>query len=352
MVFSFSMRPKAGAADKGLLRLTYESTLACSDEREGEVLLAEIMASALKNNTPLGITGMLYFDRKGRSIVQVLEGPEAAVRGLFEVILKDPRHTGCEVLKEQKVTARVHEDFGMALARTTSESHAALRSAARSKDHLVSGLPISYSRGKRGGGTEGMHLIRLQYSSTLVTQSTSLASGTPAHVQQARGVISNILRSSVRNNSELKVGGLLCFNPTTLGVVQVLEGPPFAVKSLYARIAEDPRHTGVTLTSEEVLFSKYECLFDAGWGMLQSDTSAVSLLDLSYRLKRAYDAQTRGGESHLAAAALPSRRQMIIEEATGGGTVVVHVGDESDGASDAKDGLGGGASKGWGLNLW
>lgn len=49
------------------------------------------------------------------------------------------------------------------------------------------------------------------------------------YVAQAREILSSILEASVHNNATLKIGGLLCFNPDTLEVVQMLEGPTRAV---------------------------------------------------------------------------------------------------------------------------
>ena len=112
---------------------------------------------------------------------------------------------------------------------------------------------------------------------------------------------------SVHNNAELSIGGLLCFNPATLGVVQILEGPAFAVQSTYLKIKADTRHSAVELTSEEVLFSKAECHFDASWGMMQSETqeSQTGLLDLSSRLARAAAAHSSHASSKLTLARTP-----------------------------------------------
>lgn len=113
-----------------------------------------------------------------------------------------------------------------------------MKRATKANDKHASGLPLSYARGSRGG-TEGMHLLRLQYTSRLIA---------PAGVEEGRQIIKDILRTSVHHNSAMTIGGLLCFNPRDLSVVQVLEGPPFALKSLYERIKADSRHTDIVLT--------------------------------------------------------------------------------------------------------
>ena len=117
------------------------------------------------------------------------------------------------------------------------------------------------------------HLIRLQYSSKLVASSA----------EEGRQIISQVLNASVKNNSQRHIGGLLCFNPLTMTVVQLLEGPAPAVRDLFATIMVDPRHTGCQLTNEELLFSQDEYLFGSNWGMLQSETVGHGLNRISMR---------------------------------------------------------------------
>jgi len=184
-----------------------------------------------------------------------------------------------------------------------------MKRATKANDKHASGLPLSYARGSRGG-TEGMHLLRLQYTSRLIA---------PAGVEEGRQIIKDILRTSVHHNSAMTIGGLLCFNPRDLSVVQVLEGPPFALKSLYERIKADSRHTDIVLTSEEILFNRADCHFDAGWGMLQSESLETGgLLDLSARLQRAYDSRSVAGQLKRFSAAQSDARQQLMDEATGG----------------------------------
>ena len=230
------------------------------------------------------------------------------MRQLYSLIQLDRRHGGCKTIVERSAKRRAHEDFGMALARVTgmSEDFAGKWRRARG------GLPISYAR-SRAATSESMHILRYQYSSTLVA----------ADVASARAMIESILASSVKNNSTMSIGGVLCFNPTTFGVVQILEGPAFAVLSTYRKISADARHRDVQLTSEEVLVDKSACQFDAAWGMLQSETQQTSLLDLSARLQRQLTAHT-SAESIRASVdrikALPKRvATSLVEQVVGSG---------------------------------
>ena len=281
-----------------VFQMVYASALAATEERAAEDILSAIIASSLRNNPALDITGMLYYDRVSMGVVQVLEGPEQSVRDLYAKILGDPRHKGCELLSEHMVVQRTHADFGMALARCSAGDTDELKRAAADAGVRTSGLPHAYARARKAG-REGMHLVRMQYNSTLVA----------AGPEEARLLLRDILAKSVANNSDLSIGGLLCFNPTTLGVVQVLEGPAFAVLSTYSKIKADRRHTAVVLTCEEVLPSKAECHFDASWGMMQSETreSQLGLLDLSTRLARAAAAHS----SHASTSAIQASVSQI-----------------------------------------
>jgi hypothetical protein len=304
--------PSGTRARRPIFQLIYASVLANATEDESERDLASIIAASLRNNPPLDITGMLYYDRESFGVVQVLEGPEPNVRQLYALIQRDRRHGGCKLLVERRVKRRTHEDFGMALARVAGDE---LRLAMRQR--RTGRLPASYARG-HAARSETMHLLRYQYSSTLVAP--DLAS--------ARATIEAVLAASVKTNAALSIGGVLCFNPATFGVVQVLEGPAFAVLSTFRRIAADPRHTGVQLTSEEVLADKSACQFDAAWGMLQSETAQTSLLDLSARLRRQWTAHAsaesiRASVEHLKAQ--PRRvAASIVEQAVGGGGAASH----------------------------
>ncbi|HYF65181.1 MAG TPA: BLUF domain-containing protein [Herpetosiphonaceae bacterium] len=58
-----------------------------------------------------------------------------------------------------------------------------------------------------------------------------------------------LLRNSQRNNARREITGILLYHHNQF--FQVLEGPEEAVRAVYARIAEDPRHQTVTKLYEE-----------------------------------------------------------------------------------------------------
>lgn len=72
----------------------------------------EILTQARRNNERCGITGMLLY-RDG-NFLQVLEGPEAAVKDTLRRIEQDERHKGILVMKTSPITERNFADWTMA----------------------------------------------------------------------------------------------------------------------------------------------------------------------------------------------------------------------------------------------
>ena len=60
--------------------------------------LLELLTHSRDNNAKLSLTGMLLY--KNNDFMQVLEGPEPAVRKLLERINRDPRHKRVQKLIE------------------------------------------------------------------------------------------------------------------------------------------------------------------------------------------------------------------------------------------------------------
>ena len=76
-----------------------------------ETNLLEIVQKAQAFNSSEGITGMLLY--RDLNFMQVLEGPESAVRSLLAKIEHDPRHTGILVLLERTVDSPQFGDWSM-----------------------------------------------------------------------------------------------------------------------------------------------------------------------------------------------------------------------------------------------
>ena len=99
------------AATGPLYSLLYRShSLIPPDRADHE--LTNILKGARARNASLGVTGalLLYDDW----FAQVLEGPEAAVKSLFESIRNDKRHNGVDVLEQGGAKKRAFERWAMA----------------------------------------------------------------------------------------------------------------------------------------------------------------------------------------------------------------------------------------------
>ena len=84
-----------------LVRLLYASRLA--DGSDAGVIDA-ILAQSRAKNPALGITGVLC--HSGDVFMQVLEGGRGAVNGLYNTIVRDPRHRDVMLLSYEEIAER------------------------------------------------------------------------------------------------------------------------------------------------------------------------------------------------------------------------------------------------------
>ena len=91
-----------------MISLAYASS-ASSYFSEDE--LARLLENSRSKNARLELTGALLYEN-GR-FIQVLEGPEAAVRALYAKIKTDPRHRGFHMVSNERITTRLFPDWTM-----------------------------------------------------------------------------------------------------------------------------------------------------------------------------------------------------------------------------------------------
>lgn len=91
-----------------LIRLTYASLLAPHCDK---ACIDEIVAKSAPANRERGITGILAVD--GEHVLQILEGPETVVLGLFDHIRKDDRHQGVVEIDRTPIDTTHFEAWGM-----------------------------------------------------------------------------------------------------------------------------------------------------------------------------------------------------------------------------------------------
>ncbi|MCX6599442.1 MAG: BLUF domain-containing protein [Acidobacteria bacterium] len=106
----FSQPP---ALPDSVFRLVYTSTAAAPMFEEE---LTELLQKARRHNGLLGVTGALVY--REDTFLQVLEGPEEAVRALYYgSIQNDTRHKECLVLWEGAAQVREFDDWSMGFYR-------------------------------------------------------------------------------------------------------------------------------------------------------------------------------------------------------------------------------------------
>ena len=91
-----------------LISLIYASS---ANKMFSETELVELLKFSRENNKRLDITGMLLY--KDGNFIQVLEGPEEAVDGLYQKIMGDPRHVNIMMLGKQPIPERQFADWAM-----------------------------------------------------------------------------------------------------------------------------------------------------------------------------------------------------------------------------------------------
>ena len=102
--------PEGNHTELDLVTLSYVSDAA---EEFGILSLMQMVDKASRRNKALNVTGVLSFDN-GR-FGQILEGKPKDVEVIWELILKDPRHTNVVSLGMKKINARRFANWSMRL---------------------------------------------------------------------------------------------------------------------------------------------------------------------------------------------------------------------------------------------
>lgn len=105
-------RGASGAGETSLFELAYVSRAV---ERLDQSALEAILRTARTANAKANVTGMLLY--RSTAFLQVLEGPEAAVRALYERIRADRRHFRVRTLIERPLDERRFPEWSMGFRR-------------------------------------------------------------------------------------------------------------------------------------------------------------------------------------------------------------------------------------------
>ena len=77
--------------------------------------LDHVLTASRRNNSMMGITGLLLFIDGG--FLQMLEGEERAVRELYTRITSDPRHRNTRLMLDREVPCRAFPEWSMGFER-------------------------------------------------------------------------------------------------------------------------------------------------------------------------------------------------------------------------------------------
>jgi len=83
-----------------------------------EDALLELLSASQKRNAARQITGLLL--HSDGNIIQVIEGPEAAAKALYQRIASDSRHRGVTLISSRPIQQRDFPEFKMGFKRARS----------------------------------------------------------------------------------------------------------------------------------------------------------------------------------------------------------------------------------------
>jgi Sensors of blue-light using FAD len=106
-----------------LYRLVYASRISPGCLADLKLVMPSLLAAAMARNRDLGVTSLLCAHRGW--FLQALEGPEAAVIRLFDVIAADYRHHGAAPVVEGRASDRLFGCWSLA-ARSLSPADPAV----------------------------------------------------------------------------------------------------------------------------------------------------------------------------------------------------------------------------------
>lgn len=141
---TIQVRPGRAPADGSLLSIVYASTATVPFS---DVDLALLLAGSRIRNDERGLSGLLLY-RNGQ-FMQVLEGPEPAVRALLATIAEDPRHSGVRALHEERIDDRRFGSWAMgyrSISETEPPSWFGSPEALRQRDFSHAGELLAWFR--------------------------------------------------------------------------------------------------------------------------------------------------------------------------------------------------------------
>ena len=114
-----------------------------------EQIVLDIVTFSRENNARLGITGVLLYING--HIVQVLEGQQSLVEGLYQRIQADPRHTDVRTVISQPIGQRLFERWYMGYEMLSTSQYEEVRSI----------IPVDAQPPEAAGDTDQPVIVRM-----------------------------------------------------------------------------------------------------------------------------------------------------------------------------------------------
>lgn len=103
-----------------MYRLIYASESNISLGESGvDIEIGRILSKSKRNNPKRNIGGVLYYG--DGHFFQVLEGEEAEVRALYDIIAKDERHKNVRIIYQEPINSTLFGDWSMHLVPSKSQ---------------------------------------------------------------------------------------------------------------------------------------------------------------------------------------------------------------------------------------
>jgi hypothetical protein len=99
-----------------VIRLSYVSS---ADAEMSTSELLKLLQQCIKNNPPLGVTGMLLYGNG--TFLQTIEGDDAIIDELVKKIANDPRHTRLKFVSRKQIERRQYPEWSMGFKRISDQ---------------------------------------------------------------------------------------------------------------------------------------------------------------------------------------------------------------------------------------
>ena len=124
------------------------------------------------------------------------------------------------------------------------------------------------SRNLASGGASSRFSVAVRGAITRLTYVSVLASD---REREPLRILSEIVTTSLRNNHDADIGGMIHYDLATNAVLQVIEGDDKAVRRLYSTILADQRHRGCVVLKDQRVSTREH--LDFGMSLLSTEAS-------------------------------------------------------------------------------